>query len=186
MATRKSGPATENKEEQAEQAAEVEATQAEELEKAKEEEAKAPKKRKHALPEGYITPVAFRHALVEKGHAGDNLSSAQIYILSRKASTNGMPVKHFDADGNAYDELQTNEAGETTTRPGLKLDEGLKWWVERPKRQPGAKKKVVEGDENPDVEGSVVGAEAGLKEDEERVGDTGEEFDEAEEFVEAE
>jgi len=106
-----------------------------------------PEKRKFPLPEGFVPPVAFRHELVKQGLAGENLSSAQIYILSRKASSNGMPIKHFDRAGNQYDEKQDDPiTGETLTRPGLKMAEGLEWWKNRPKRQPGQKKEKKEGD----------------------------------------
>jgi hypothetical protein len=92
------------------------------------------RKRKHGLPAGKITPVQFRHLLVDKGHAPETLNSAQIYILTRSAKSNGMPVKHYDADGKAHDELQVDGAGNTTTRPGLDADEALEWWLNRPKR----------------------------------------------------
>jgi hypothetical protein len=93
-----------------------------------------PRKRKHKLPPGKITPVEFRHLLVDKGHAPDTLNSAQIYILTRSAKSNGMPVKHYDAEGNAYDDLQVDKSGNTITRPGLDADESLEWWLNRPKR----------------------------------------------------
>jgi hypothetical protein len=134
-------------------------------EPATEEKAATPQKRKFPLPAGYITPVAFRHALVEAGLAGDNLSSAQIYILSRKAATNGIPVKHFDRDGKEYDAIQTNAAGETLTRPGMKLDEGLEWWKNRPKRQPGQKKEKAESNGD-GAEAEAAAGEAALPEDE--------------------
>jgi hypothetical protein len=110
---------------------------AEELAKKGKTKAK-PEKRKHDLPEGYIAPVAFRHALVDAGLAAESMSPVQIYGLVRKASSNGMPVKHFDREGVGHDELQQHPiTGETITRPGLKLDEGLEWWKNRPKHQPG-------------------------------------------------
>jgi hypothetical protein len=172
--TRKNQSAEEN----TEAAVEEKTTEAATEEAATEEEKKAPKKRKHALPEGWITPVAFRHALVERELAGDNLSSAQIYILSRKAASNGMPVKHFNAAGEQFDDLQVHPiTGETLTRPGLKLDEGLDWWQNRPKRQPGQKKEKAEK-----AEGTAE-AEAENLEDA-AAGESLE--DELEQFVEAE
>jgi hypothetical protein len=104
-----------------------------------------PEKRKHDLPEGYIAPVGFRHALVAAGLASESMSPVQIYGLVRKSSSNGMPVKHFDRAGNAFSETQTHPVtGETITRPGLKLDEGLEWWQNRPARQPGQPKEKNE------------------------------------------
>src|SRR5271163_4737234 len=67
-----------------------------------------PEKRKHDLPEGYIAPVGFRHALVAAGLAAESMSPVQVYGLVRKASSNGMPVKHFDRAGTAFDEIQTH------------------------------------------------------------------------------
>lgn len=143
------------------------------------EEVKKPAKRKHDLPEGWITPVKFRHALVAEGLAGENLSSAQIYILSRKAASNGMPVKHFDKDGKQYDELQTHPiTGETTTRPGLKLDEGLEWWKNRPKRQVGQPKAAKAE--------KAEGATAAEKAEEAKAEEFAEELEADEEFTEAE
>jgi hypothetical protein len=113
-----------------------------ETEKAEAADPKPVRKRKHKLPAGYVTPVEFRHMLVDEDLASDTLNSAQIYILSRSAKTNGMPVKHFDAAGNEYDELQTDSAGNTITRPGIAPEEGLEWWRNRPKRQPGGTKKA--------------------------------------------
>jgi hypothetical protein len=79
------------------------------------------------------------------------MSPVQIYSLARKASSNGMPVKHFDKDGNAHDEIQLEPGTDKVlTRPGLKLEEGLEWWQNRPKRQPGQKKEEGEG-ETPDA-----------------------------------
>jgi hypothetical protein len=117
--------------------------------------ARPKRKRKHNLPPGWITPVQFHHELVDRGLARETMSTAQVYIMSRAKKTNGMPVKHFDADGNEYDELQTDPVtGETTTRPGIKLDEGLEWWQNRPKRQPGQKKDKPETKEGEDGEAS--------------------------------
>jgi hypothetical protein len=136
---------------------------AEELAKKGKTKAK-PEKRKHDLPEGYIAPVAFRHALVDAGLAAESMSPVQIYGLVRKASSNGMPVKHFDREGVGHDELQQHPiTGETITRPGLKLDEGLEWWKNRPKHQPGqprVKKETAEGEsaDNTDDEGSLEDA----------------------------
>jgi hypothetical protein len=104
-----------------------------------------PRKRKHKLPSGKITPVEFRHLLVDKGHAPDTLNSAQIYILTRSAKSNGMPVKHYDAEGKAFDDLQVDGAGNTVTRPGLDADEALEWWTNRPKRGEATAKKVKGG-----------------------------------------
>lgn len=123
-----------------------------------------PEKRKHDLPEGYIAPVAFRHALVEAGLAPESMSPVQIYGLVRKASSNNMPVKHFDREGVAHDEFQTHPiTGETITRPGLKLDEGIEWWKNRPKHQPGqprVKKEETEGEASTeaDEDGSLEDA----------------------------
>ena len=143
---------------------------AEELAKKGKTKAK-PEKRKHDLPEGYIAPVAFRHALVDAGLAPESMSPVQIYGLVRKASSNGMPVKHFDREGTAHDEIQTHPiTGETVTRPGLKLDEGLEWWKNRPKHQPGqprtAKKETTEGGvDTPDDETALDEAELAADED---------------------
>lgn len=113
----------------------------------KTEEAPKPK-RKHKVPEGWMTPVEATHKLVDEGLAKPTLNSAQLYILSRNASSNGMPVRHFDAEGKAYDERQVDPiTQQATTRPGLHWD-GIEgdigsfkdWWVNRPKRQPGQKK----------------------------------------------
>jgi|SRR5579859_8037584 len=133
----------------------VEARAKELFEKWKAEEAakkskgkQKPEKRKHDLPEGYIAPVAFRHALVERGLAAESMSPVQIYSLARKASSNGMPIVHFDKDGKSYDEIQMHPVTrEVLTRPGLKLDEGLAWWQNRPKRAPGQKKSDAENTE---------------------------------------
>jgi hypothetical protein len=117
-----------------------------------------PEKRKHDLPEGYIAPVAFRHALVEHGLAAESMSPVQIYGLVRKASSNGMPVKHFDREGNAFDEFQTHPiTSETITRPGLKLDEGLEWWKNRPKHTPGQPRVKKEATDDNQVESSDDG-----------------------------
>jgi hypothetical protein len=140
-------------------------------EKSTKQEKKKPTKRKHDLPEGYIAPVAFRHALVERGLAAESMSPVQIYSLARKASSNGMPVKHFDREGKTFDEIQTHPVtGATLTRPGLKLDEGLEWWQNRPKRQPG--EKVEKSEDEKASEADVDAAEnledaAALEEDEE-------------------
>src|SRR6185312_6603064 len=73
------------------------------LEKKSAKKKDKPEKRKPDLPDGWIAPVAFRHALVEKGLAAESMSPVQIYGLVRKAESNGMPVKHFDKEGNQYD-----------------------------------------------------------------------------------
>jgi hypothetical protein len=155
-------------------------------EKAAETETKpaAPvKPRKHKLPDGWSTPVEFHHHLVDNGHAPATMNTAQIYILSRNAKSNGMPVKHFDAAGKEYDELQTNEHGHTTTRPGVKIDEATEWWINRPKRAAGGQKK--KDDEAKDGEAPAEGADAAApveneldegfdEEDEEEGADVGE------------
>jgi hypothetical protein len=57
-----------------------------------------------------------------------------------------MPVLHFDADGNAFEERQVDEHGNATTRPGISWEGNddigsfKDWWVNRPKRQAGQKK----------------------------------------------
>jgi hypothetical protein len=165
-----------------EQHAELETPQVETppVEEGAKEEKPKPEKRKFPLPEGYVTPVAFRHELVKQGLADEKLSSAQIYILSRKAANNGMPIKHFNRAGESFDTLQTHpESGETLTRPGLKMDEGLDWWRNRPKRQPGQKKEKEEA-KGEAAEASTAdetaAAEAEVLEDLEAAGD----FNEAE------
>jgi hypothetical protein len=110
------------------------------------EQAQTQQRRKHKVPDGYITPVEARHRLVEEGLAKGSLNSAQIYILSRAAKNNGMPVLHFDAEGNAHEERQVDEHGNATTRPGISwegnddLGSFKEWWVNRPKRQAGKPK----------------------------------------------
>ena|ERR1700733_1431022 len=118
------------------------------------EKAAEKKPGKHKLPEGWMTPVAATHALKEGGHAPDKLNSAQLYILSRAAASNGMPVKHFDADGNMYDTLQTDADGKTTTRPGVHWDGNddagsfREWWIARPARA-AAKKEAAAANKKP-------------------------------------
>jgi hypothetical protein len=135
-----------------------------------------PEKRKPDLPDGYISPVAFRHKLVELRLAGESMSPVQVYGLVRKASSNGMPVKHFDKAGNMYDEIQTHPVtNETLTRPGLVEEEALKWWKNRPKRQPGQPKAKPEGEsadaaEDLDLEDAAAAEDLAADED----------FDEAE------
>jgi hypothetical protein len=135
-----------------------------------------PERRKPDLPEGYISPVAFRHKLVELGLAGESMSPVQVYGLVRKSASNGMPVKHFDKAGNMFDEIQTHSVtNETLTRPGLVEEDALKWWKDRPKRQPGQPKAKPEGEaadaaEDPDLEDAAAVEDLAADED----------FDEAE------
>jgi len=135
-----------------------------------------PEKRKPDLPDGYISPVAFRHKLVELGLANESMSPVQVYGLVRKASSNGMPVKHFDKAGNVYDEIQAHPlTNETLTRPGLIEEDALKWWKDRPKRQPGQPKPKTEGEsadasEDSDLEDAAAAEDLAADED----------FDEAE------
>jgi len=134
-----------------------------------------PEKRKPDLPEGYIAPVAFRHLLVAEGLASESMSPVQIYGLVRKAKTNGMPVKHFDKEGNVFDEIQTHPVtNETLTRPGLVESEALEWWKNRPKRQPGQPKAEAESGATEDASGDLEDAAAA----EDLAAD--EDFDEAE------
>jgi hypothetical protein len=146
-----------------------------------------PRKRKHRLPDGWIPPVEFRHMLVEEGLAPDTLNSAQIYILSRSAATNGMPVKHFDAAHNQYDTLQVDADGITITRPGIDPEAGREWWQNRPKRQPGGAKKVAETKEEPKEEGaSEEPATEQLKEAEAQAAEDELDFDDDEDSSEIE
>jgi|SRR5215831_15036777 len=122
---------------------------AEEGTQTQEQEAPRPQ-RKHKVPEGWITPVEATHRLVDEGLAKSTLNSAQLYILSRNASSNGMPVAHFDREGKRYEERQVDSVtGQATTRPalhwdGIEGDDGIgsfkDWWTNRPKRQPGKPK----------------------------------------------
>src|SRR6516165_3658564 len=88
-------------------------------EPAQEQEAPRPK-RKHKVRDGWITPVEATHRLVDEGLAKPTLNSAQLYILSRNAESNGMPVAHFDADGKRHKDRQVDAVtGQATTRPGI-------------------------------------------------------------------
>jgi len=130
--------------------------------------------KKHKLPDGWITPVAARHRLVEEGLAKSTMNSAQIYILSRNAEKNGMPVKHFDAAGNQYDAIQIVD-GETTTRPGFQWDSLREWWTNRPKREAKAKT----ADDKKPTEDAASSSDSDL-EDEAAAGEGDEDFVEAE------
>jgi hypothetical protein len=127
----------------------------------KEAETKAKKKSKHKVPDGWLTPVAARHKLVEEGLAPDTLNSAQLYILSRAAKSNGMPVKHFHEDGSVHNERIVDDNDNALTRPGFSW-EGTEldgetvgsfrdWWVNRPARGQGGKKKKDEEKSAEDV-----------------------------------
>jgi len=136
------------------------------------QEQEAPKpQRKHKVPQGWITPVEATHMLVDGGLAKSTLNSAQLYILSRNATSNGMPVAHFDREGKRYEERQVDPVtGQATTRPALHWDgiegeDGIgsfkDWWVNRPKRQPGQQKPATPEAQAQDiVDESVEEAEA--------------------------
>jgi hypothetical protein len=108
--------------------------------KTKEEEkaAEQPKPAtKHKLPEGIITPVEATHRLKKEGLAPESLNSQLVYTKLKGSKTNKMPVRHYDAEGNPFDEPQVSEHGVVLTRPGFDWDELAEWWPNQPAR--GAK-----------------------------------------------
>jgi hypothetical protein len=113
------------------------------------EEAKTENKpvTKHKLPEGVITPVELHHRLkketnpeTKEPYAPQTLNSQLVYTLLKAAKTNGMPVKHYDAEGKAHDEPKVSEHGVVLTRPGFKWEEASHWWAHRPPKQSAAPK----------------------------------------------
>jgi len=105
--------------------------------KTKEEEkaAEQPKPAtKHKLPEGIITPVEATHRLKKEGLAPESLNSQLVYTKLKGAKTNKMPVRHYNAEGEAFDEPQVSEHGIVLTRPGFEWDELAEWWANQPAR----------------------------------------------------
>lgn len=88
------------------------------------------------LPYGVVTPVAFRHQMVQEGHAPESLRTQTIYDYVKHTRSNGFPVKHYPLTGemNVYDEPQRDESGKATTRPGVLLAEGRDWLVAKTER----------------------------------------------------
>jgi hypothetical protein len=122
--------------------------------KTKDEEKKAEQPKpatKHKLPEGLLTPVEATHKLKKEvnPHTGEpyapsTLNSQLVYTKLKGAKTNKMPVRHFDAEGNAFDEPQVSEHGVVLTRPGFDWDELAEWWHEQPARGQRAPKEEGE------------------------------------------
>jgi hypothetical protein len=99
---------------------------------------------KHKLPEGLLTPVEATHRLKKEGLAPESLNSQLVYTKLKGAKTNKMPVRHYDAEGNTFDEPQVSTHGVVLTRPGFDWDELAEWWVNQPAR--GSKPKEEEGE----------------------------------------
>jgi hypothetical protein len=99
-------------------------------------ETAATAKKRHDVPDGIVTPIALKNHLVKEGLAPKDTKPQQFYAFVKSPGKNDpFPVKHYDAEGNEYGEAQTHpETGETTTRPGLLLDEGVAWWKRRLER----------------------------------------------------
>jgi hypothetical protein len=93
-------------------------------------------KKRHELPDTHVTPIQLKNHLVKEGLAPKDTKPQQFYTYVKSpGKSDPFPVKHFDADGNQYEEAQTHpETGDTTTRPGLILDEGVAWWKRRLER----------------------------------------------------
>jgi len=80
------------------------------------------------LPEGVVTPVAFRHLLVAEGLALETLRTQTVYDWVKHSAGNKLPVKHYSmADGTEHDSAQRDEAGKATTRPGVAAEAGRAW-----------------------------------------------------------
>jgi hypothetical protein len=141
---------------------------------------------KHKVPAGHITPVELTKKLKEtvnpatgKPYAEEKLSSQQVYTYLKAAETNGMPVKHFTADGTAHKAPQKDENDQVVSRPGFDEAEAFEWWANRPVR--GAKKaetaKSEEGGASEEEDGEASDGDE-LEEDDELEDDDDEDDEE--------
>jgi hypothetical protein len=101
-------------------------------------------KQKHKLPDGIATPIeALNHLKTHKNpttgelHAPADFQPQRMYgLLKPTKNADPFPVKHYDAEGKAFDEAQVHPVtGVTTTRPGVKIDEVVDWWGRAGERQ---------------------------------------------------
>lgn len=92
-------------------------------------QAAAPAKPKFQFPGGVLAPVQFHHLLVAEGTAPAGLTTQTVYGWL-KTVKHQFPHRHYTADGSVYDEPQTVD-GVTVTRPGVVMDEGRAWYVEK-------------------------------------------------------
>jgi hypothetical protein len=97
------------------------------------------------LPEGVVTPIQLKNHLVQKGHAPKDTKPQVFYTFVNSSSpkqADPFPVKHYEEDGTAHD-VKGGPDGNKVTRPGLKLEEGVEWFLRRKERL--ANKGTTEG-----------------------------------------
>jgi hypothetical protein len=92
-------------------------------------------KQRPQLPEGIVSPISALNTLKQRGLAAQDFKPQQMYgFVKNPGKTDAFPVKHYDAQGNEFDQPQINEHGITTTRPGVKVDEIVAWWGRKGER----------------------------------------------------
>jgi hypothetical protein len=88
------------------------------------------------LPADVVTPIQLKSALVQQGHAPKDIKPQVFYTFVNAASSkqaDPFPVKHYEEDGTAHD-VKGGPDGTKVTRPGLNLEEGIKWFLRRKER----------------------------------------------------
>jgi len=95
-------------------------------------EEKAPKSKRVGIPEGYVSPIGFKNALVETERVDADYRPQLVYAYVKSpGKTNPFPVKWTDGT-NVFDNQA--DAGDES-RPVVVLDEALAWWDEKQTRQ---------------------------------------------------
>lgn len=134
-------------------------TDATEVKETTEKKATRPK-----VPEGYVTPIQFRNALVEQDKAPADLRPQVIYTyVKNPGKGDPFPVKYTDG------ETVKDEQWEGT-RPCLVLQEALDWWDRKAARK-------IERANKPKAEKKAKGVKATKKEEPEVVEEEVVEFD---------
>lgn len=84
---------------------------------------------KHKLPQGIATPIEALNVLKQKKLVPQDFAPQRMYgFVKNPGKTEPFPVKHYDAEGNVFDEAQLDASGHPTTRPGVITEEVIVWW----------------------------------------------------------